>query len=514
VLTDAGMKPGREVLNELEQVRFVFGRILGKSEMEAVWPFRVVLLSSSQDAAKYNPGAWRLGRDAWILALAKGQKRPLGQLVRILLEANTQRMTGEVERGLLEVFDTVQVDATRVTLGIPPPPERRGLAWARMHLLCVDPKYSGRVRVLFSNLQLGTDWHAAYKNTLGATPGQIEEEVKRYLDSGAYAPRTVSGAPVSVRDFSARDFEPVYIETALADLLDGETAKAAYTAILQKTPDYADALDGAGRFADSVVAGSRNARCLVEYGKMLQQASTARNAFVRASKLNPRWDEPYVQMAKVDTNLSIKMNSLKHAAERNPRNDLHWKALAEAYTEANQFQLAAGAWGDAMRAAPTKEASERYYQARLALEEKRGQAYTNERLDRIEERKTETRRMREEWADMLQRAKETGSVDDPDTPAGVVEWWDDERPKGKIRGTLNKVDCIGGLARLVIKDIEDKTTQLLVRDPGEIVILGGDEQTTLGCGLQEPARRLSVEYFEERDSKWKTSGEVTLIEFH
>ena len=35
----------------------------------------------------------------------------------------------------------------------------------------------------------------------------------------------------------------------------------------------------------------------------------------------------------------------------------------------------------------------------------------------------------------------------------------------------------------------------------------------LGCGQQDPVRRGTVEYFEQRDAKWKSAGDVTLIEF-
>ncbi len=512
VLSEAGDNPARILLNEFEQVRFVLDRTLGETDMEAVWPFRAVIFSSANDAARYRPGEWRLGRDTWMLALSRDQKAPLGDLVRILLEANTQRMPAEVERGLLDVFETAQVDGTRVTLGAPPPPDRRDLAWARMHMLAVNPKYASRARVLFANLQLGADWHAAYKNSFAMTPEEMDAEVQEYLSSGAYSAHTVSGAPISTRDFSRRDFGPVYIDVALADLLDGAAADAAYTEILASEPDNPEALEGLGRFEDAVKAGSRSARCLVEYGKLLAQPAAARNAFVEAARLNPRWDEPYVQMARVDTNLSLKMNSLQKAAERNSRNPARWAALAEAYTEANQFQLAAEAWGGAMRAAPTAEERERYYQARLALEEERAKYHSSDRIDRSRERRVERSRMREEWAEMMERARETGSVDDPDTPADVIEWWDDERPKKRVRGTLQQVDCTGGLARLHVSGEDGEAAQLLVRDPGQIVITGGGE-TALGCGVQEPARSVTVEYFVESDAKWKTAGEVTLIEF-
>jgi len=68
------------------------------------------------------------------------------------------------------------------------------------------------------------------------------------------------------------------------------------------------------------------------------------------------------------------------------------------------------------------------------------------------------------------------------------------------------------MARLVVEEAGGTTARLLVKDPGKIVLIGGGEQT-LGCGPQRPAREVTVEYYVEADTRMKTKGEVTVIEF-
>ena len=60
-----------------------------------------------------------------------------------------------IDTGLPQLFSTLKVEGTHVTLGAKPVHTTRD--WARLHLLSVDPAFSGRLRVLIKNLQLGVD---------------------------------------------------------------------------------------------------------------------------------------------------------------------------------------------------------------------------------------------------------------------------------------------------------------------------------------------------------------------
>ncbi len=508
VLSAAGERPAREALNELEQVRFVLGGVLGKGELRSVWPVRVVIFDSGGPARGYRIGSLKLVRDWWSGGIVKGQGLPVRQWVQILLESNTARMPEAVERGLLDVFSTARVRANRVTLGAAPSEPTKD--WARMHLLVVSPEYSGRVRVLFSNFEQGADWYAAYKNAFEKTPKEMEAEVDAYLAAGRFPEREFSGAAMSIRDFRARDYDAGYIDVALADLLEGEAARAAYAAVIKQFGELPEALEGLERYREAVQAGSRSARCWVEHGRRLKDAAAAREAFVKAAELNPGWAEPYFRMAEIDTTLAVKARNLEKATELAPRHGAYWQALAETYEEAKNFRAAGKAWTGAERAAADESERERLRQVRRAIEQKRAEHKAAERRRQAEE----LEQLRERMMQAIREAEQRVGEDDPKAPAGrkIYEWWDDPRPRESVSGMLTKIDCLGAAARLAIETSGGQVKQLLVRDPSQVVLTGVGEKT-LGCGPQKPARPVSVEYYSETDAKLKTAGEVIMIEF-
>jgi hypothetical protein len=73
-----------------------------------------------------------------------------------------------------------------------------------------------------------------------------------------------------------------------------------------------------------------------------------------------------------------------------------------------------------------------------------------------------------------------------------------------INGVLVRVDCSGKQAKLHVVGDDKKTKQVTVRDPSKVAIRGGGEKS-LGCGVQRPARPLTIE---------SLANEVTVIDFH
>ena len=80
-------------------------------------------------------------------------RESLKELARILLYENTSRLPQPVEDGLIELVSTLEVEGTHITLGAPVPKAEQSRGWAMMHLLTVTPDYSGRTRVMISNLE-------------------------------------------------------------------------------------------------------------------------------------------------------------------------------------------------------------------------------------------------------------------------------------------------------------------------------------------------------------------------
>jgi len=59
VFSDAGDKPARDRLTEMEQLRHVLGTMLGKgglnkSELETIWPIDVVLFSNAREYVPHS----------------------------------------------------------------------------------------------------------------------------------------------------------------------------------------------------------------------------------------------------------------------------------------------------------------------------------------------------------------------------------------------------------------------------------------------------------------------------
>ncbi len=73
----------------------------------------------------------------------------------------------------------------------------------------------------------------------------------------------------------------------------------------------------------------------------------------------------------------------------------------------------------------------------------------------------------------------------------ALDWWNGPDASGKLDGTLQRFDCLGRQARLVVLNGTGKIVQLLVPDPSQIVLSGGGK-LTLACGPQKPARKVLV----------------------
>lgn len=464
VLTSGGHRQARDALTKLEQFRHTFGAMLSKPDLRSVWPIRVVMLQGSHPSSP----TFTMSRDSWIAGLAQGRPVPprwLKDCGRILLDSNTGPMPAGIEEGLLELFSTLDVQVTRVTLGAPP--SVRTAAWSHLHLLAVNPEYSGKLRVLLANLQQGMDEEPAYRNAFGRNRAEIERE--------GGVPGTISliGRPLDPDfDFPARPVEPSLAPIITADLL---ATRTSYEAV-QDSAEVQEGLGfvaiGAGRadearshFRKAVELGSRNARAHLEAGDPRT-----------AAKLNPRWAEPYLRMAAAEKDPRRKATLLDTAARLDPRN-------------ATNLRRAAKRLRDEMEAAD---------QRRLADERARELAgLKNEANQRV-------------------RAAESkaAQINPPLEPDRKVEpWWGDNKGAGaRLEGVLERVDCLKGQARLAVRGANGKLVQLLIRDPAQIVIEGGGERT-LGCGPQKPPRKLAVEYTPRADGKTQTSGDATFLRF-
>ncbi|MEO7142185.1 MAG: hypothetical protein ABI165_01640 [Bryobacteraceae bacterium] len=536
IVTDAGAKTARARLNQLEQLRNALGRLIGKTDPQLVWPIRLVLLRTSEEYGSYAlPQSFVLGRDAWLSAWPAGtplNREWLRDCVQLFLDANTGRMPAPIERGLRDLFATLTAEGIRVTLGAPLPPDERNPDWALLQMLATNPESAGRLPVFIANLAHGGDVDSAAHNAFDQSGAEVLKQAAAYLAAGQFRTIEVSARAVDeVRDFPERPWDRTDAALLLADLLAANPAHypeagTAYGAL--KSPE-ADAglglLDAREKKSDearlrltaATTGGSRSAPAWLEFAALQTDRAKIQAALEKSVTLNPHWAEPHVRLSQLASDAAGKIPELKAAAKLEPRNAALWQTFAETALAADQFDEAAKAWSGAERAAATPGEQARVRQARIDLEQKRADYEEAERRRIADEKARDLERVRQQAMDQVQQAIDSanralaGNGNSP-APAKVVPWWDGAHGARKLDGILQRVDCLGSMARLVIKAGNGPVTRLIVRNPAQVEINGAGDHG-LACGAARAHRRIHVEYNDKPDAKLGVAGDVVMVEF-
>jgi hypothetical protein len=510
VWTNSSEKDARQLLVRLEQVRHVLGTMLGKQDPVSLWPIRVLHLKTK------TPAPWTMGRDAWVSVLPQGTPPPPAwqrEVVRMMLESTARRMPKYWEDGILSFLSTLDAVGPKVTLGTPPPAAERTIDWARIHFFVTNPEYAGRFRVLMSNLQNGGEEEVGYKNSFSQTKPELEKMVKAYFDAGQLAATTLAGRALSERDFYTKPLETERATAALADATGNPKLSPAGTL------EAAEALGLKEHSLDwlkqAVTGGSKSARVHLEYGKALTDPKAKQEAFVEAAKKNPKWAQPYVELANMESTPERVAFYLKTATGLSPRDGALWQRLAKVQLDAKQFSDASKSWFSAELAAATPQEKAAVHEARRAFEEERLNREAAEKKRIADERQRELDRLRTDALNQVRaaEAKANRSLTPLEPGAKVEEWWDDKTPSSKITGVLQRVDCLGSAARVWIAPPGAKPVPLYIKDSGQVVIMTTSGEASFGCGVQKPARQATVEYKARVDSKQATQGDVVVIEF-
>ena len=526
VFSSAGSKDGREALVKFEEFRHALGYVLGYDDLQMPLPVRVLLFRSG---APRTPEPVTRGRAQYNIVLTAGQIIPnatFARLTQLFLDANTARMPAHIERGLIELFSTIQVSGIRITLG--EPPQHPGLDWALVHLLAVDPEYYGNLRVLTYNLRNGVDEGVAFRNAFNKPPEQIAKQAQAHLAAGAFQVTTISALPMSPLDFPERSVEPAAAQLAVADLLLGASSRAIYRDLIAQKTRVPEAWEGLGMlalrekqtdearqdFASAMEAGAKSPECYIEYARLEPHNAKATAALTQAVKINPKLAEPHFLLAQRESDPPKRIQELKLAAKLDPRNLEYWQTLAQAYLDDHDYPQAAQAWKSAEQAAANPEDRERMQHARLDVEQKRLDWEDAEKKRKADEQAREIERLKEQARTEVHALEARANQGEgPATPGTkVVPWWDGPKPSGVAQGILKQVDCLGKRLRLVIEGDDRKMVKLLVADPSQVAVMGGGGELTLSCGAQK-LNRVKVEYFPKANAQLATKGEVATIEF-
>jgi len=491
VISDAGDKQAREKLNQIEQLRYSLGTELGKIGMgkdglTTMWPIDIVLFANQREYLAHAPGKPFIDGGSATLSAWSGDtpfpREWLAALTRIFIDENSGRMPDSLETALCDLFSTIKVNNTKISLGAPLPEgelsKDRLRAWAKMQMLATLPDYSGKLRVYLNNIQQNGDEGVAVRNAFGMTAAQLDVKVDAYAKAGKFEAATSGGEPLNPdHDFIEKPVEKAWMDGIFAELAAGGK---------NFPPD--------------------SPRGLVE--------KNTHASLELAIKANPKWAEPQFRLAQIETDSAAKMKELKAAAALDPRNASYWQALAEAQAAADDFDGSAKSWSLAEKAAKDEPERARIHIAKMALDAARADFTEADKRRRAEEAARDLERVKAAAAAEVHAAEAAANAR---LNAGRGEhlapqaWWDE--PTGqKVEGKLIRVDCLNGPLRLTIQKDGGAVAKVAVRNLNKLTVNGANE-AKFGCGVAKPVRKIRLTYDAKPDAKLGTLGDVLVVEF-
>jgi hypothetical protein len=513
IFSTAGTREAQDAANFAEQLRYTLGWQLGNTELQTTWPVRVLVVKQKHPVQP----ACALARDASVCSISEPGPEFAASLTKVLLDSWPGHLPPPLERGLIQLYSTIQIDGTKITLGTPPAQKDRD--WTRAHMLSVDPNYSGKLRIMLANLGKGIEPEVAYRNAFGEAPEEIERSVDRHLEAGSFGTLNAPSRPLNARkQLIAKDAAPADLKLLEADLLlaaGRPEAQAAYQAIL--TPEAHEGLglialrNGNKEEARKQLANSTDARGLVEYAKLLDDPEAKRAALTKATTANPRWAEPWRMLAAIELHPAQKLAALKKATGLEAQNPSLWVELAQLQESAKQFTDAAKSWAMAERATADPEARDRVRQSRLAGDRRRIDADIAAKDEARRKTEAELNALRNKALMGIREAEARANAGKPVIDASKLDVYKEGDENKKVTGTLQRVDCHGKQATLRILKGRQITT-LLVADPTQVAISGGGH-VSLICGTQKRSLGVTVEYTPRSEAGQGIAGDVVAIEF-
>jgi hypothetical protein len=486
VASDAGGRPPKLRLTELDQVRHTLGAYLGKDDLDLVWPIEIVLFANQREYTPQAPPrllvegpAVTVG--AWMADTALPHDL-LRAIVRQLIEDNAQRMPPAIEQGLIDLMATVQIGKdNRVSLGTPPaagelPPERMR-AWAKLQMLATQGEFSGKLRVYLNNLQQGGDEELAARNAFGMPLAELNQRAGQYYEAGKFAALPASGPPINPdRDFDDRKLSDADLKDLFATLK-----------------------------GDSKDFPPDSPRGLLE--------QRTRDALEQAAKANPRWAEPHDKLASLLGDPAAKVKELKLATSLEPRNCDYWQDLAVAEEDVFQYGEADKAWKMAERNAATDADKAKLHKERLALNDRQAQASIEERKAKITSDNDDLERVKKAAEARRHAAEDAVNKRAGTLTAGVpvVSWWSDMDGE-KLSGNLTRVECLKeDLLRLTVQPATGPAVKLLIRDLHDLAVKGA-EKANFACGDQTPPKAINLVHDGKADAQQGTAGTIRTVE--
>lgn len=487
VLSEPGEKEARIVLNHLEQLRNAIGTAVGQPDLPSVWPIRVAVLKPKKST---NPQL-KFARDAWVCSIDAINPVTAASVVDVLLSSWPGHVPPNIRRGLVTLYSTLDVDRTVVTLGRPPAAKDR--EWSRAHMLAVRPEYSGRLRVLLSNLGKGIDPEVSYRNAFEKSEADIERELDKYIQAGEYGTVPVSGKPLNAqKQFVPKEVDDKTAALALADVAFANGADPGYEKFGSvEGQGLAGLRTGDREKARALLAQSTGAYALVQYARLLPPEEQ-KAVLEKAAAANPKWADPYKLLAAIEAHPAQKLAALRKASALDQHDAEIWTAMARAQESAKMMADAAKSWANAERTTDDPTLREQLRQLRAAGERARAEADMAARDEARRKTQQETEDLKNKALMEIRKAEARANSGKPVIDEKNLGTFKETADSERVSGVLSRVDCRDSQATLHVQTGRS-AMKLLVADAGAVEITGGGERS-FACGVQKRPRKVEVEY--------------------
>lgn len=541
LLTDAGDKAGRSILEALEQIREVF-REPGGSGKGSPLPVRIYLFNSANQYRQYQPSApvkgfYQGGPDAnYIVLLASGaetRRIAFHEYVHLVLNHSSVRLPQWLEEGVAEFYSTLELRRGKLVVGLPVESHVRLLAgaewldaatleavtrrsplldeaaragifyaesWALVHMLNFSEPYRGRLPEYAALVADGESAPVAFEKAFGKTLRGALDDLRAYLAAGRFpvaelaweplqpATVTVEPLPDSERELALVRLQ---LELGLWDASEaalrrlargGAPAPEVETARAKLAMIRKDYQAAQSHFEAAIAAGSLEPSTYFEYAMLLRDTGSDRRRVSellrKTIELNPHHAEAHFLLGTMATS----EGRLEEGVE-------HLRRAAEILPrQAGFWHALALAYQKTGRLELARRAARRSLEAALTEQE---------------------REMAQAALDLIGRERPAESPARPAvaTPPG----WFPEQGDSRIEGTLERIDCLGASARLHIRS-DERRVKLWVENPQRVTVKGAAGLSfEFACG-EQPSRLVAVEYRTKPDAAPGADGLVTAIE--
>ncbi len=522
VVTDGDPGAARQILNDLEQLRWVLGNLLESQDLRPLWPLRVIVSQAGP-----HPREIQQVRDSYFLMVAPGARVPLDEVTRLFLNDNTAPLPPEVEEGLPLLFSTLEAKGSRVTWGAPP--AQPNLNWARLQLFATKLEYTGRFHIFMANVRNGTSLSIAAHNAFAKPLSELDEEARARLTSSEAV--TIGARPLDPkRDLGERSLDPLQAAVYLADVqlaADPAAARKVYSEAVDKGGALAaqghEGLAAIQRFEkkndhaeleEAMARGSRSAAVYL-WAAEGQSPEIALDLLKKAMLYNPRWAAPYAREADIAKDPLEKEAFLTKAVKLEPRSVEYWVWLAKTQMDNKHYVAAQGSWLRAESAAKTPADRGAIHALHADSEDNRLNAAERERRARKAAEEADLARVRDAnlraIRDAEAKANNSLATASGAPAANPVPWWEDPN-QHSVKGQLTRVECLGAVTRFRIRLTDGTTTALVIRDATRVTVDGA--QASYSCGPQEPARAVSVTYSAKSDRRLSSDGDILALHFN